>query len=132
MKRPVLALLLAVSVLLSGCAKKPSYEQKEKFLDRVSADGVTYRQQLLKQHTPPSVAACRIGFDLRDYAIPRDLDGVSTSDVYADQVEEAFIRSCATGEPRPKPEPAGTKGISPVPHQSPTPTAPSLSPLGTG
>ncbi len=118
---------LALSALLLGGCATATYEQKEKFLDRVSTDGVTYRGQLQKQKTDPSKDACKIGFDLHEYDMPNDLDSFSTSQELKDQIEEAFVRSCMTGETRPKPEPDGVDGVSPVPHGSESPSGPAQS-----
>ncbi len=118
---------MAISALLLGGCSTASYEEKEKFLDKVSADGVTYRGQLQKQKTEPSKEACKIGFDLHDYDMPNDYDVATTSQELKAQVEEAFVRSCMTGEPRPKPEPQGVDGVRPVPHGSESPSGPAQS-----
>jgi hypothetical protein len=93
------------------------------FLDEMSTKGIDYRKQLQKQGTEPSEKACSDGYALLDPDIPSDTDGGSVSPTWSDQVREAYLKSCLTGAPRPKPDPSGVKAVTPVPYGSTTPTA---------
>lgn len=117
--------VLVTSVLaVSGCVKSAAeqYQEREKFLDKATADGITYRGQLQKQGSKVSDPACRIGYDLRDYGpdeippAPQD-QGFSQKqyNTWLAQIEEAYVKGCLTGRPRPKPEPSGVNAVTPVP-----------------
>lgn len=108
----VVALL---AVALGGCSKAP-YDERMKFLDDVSQKGIDYRVQLFDQKTEPSKDACKIGYDLLDPDLPPDMgDGMSTTPEWEKQVEEAYIKSCMTGELKPKPDVEGVDAVTGVP-----------------
>ncbi len=106
--------LLALAGAVSGCAAEP-YDKRMAFLDDMSARGVEYRTQLHAQKTPPDEAACAIGWRLLDATVPYDQGGGSWSNEWRAEVEEAYIKSCMTGELLPKPDPSGIKARTPVP-----------------
>ena len=124
--RVILIPLAAGVMTLAGCAA--SYEDRMSFLDEMSTKGIEYRKQLQKQGTEPSEKACDDGYVLLDPNIPDDSDGGGTTPKWRDQVREAYIKSCLTGEARPKPDPSGVKAVTPVPHRSTTPTTTAPSP----
>lgn len=116
--RTVLAPFAALTLALisTGCAE--SYTNRMKFLDEMSTKGIEYRGQLQQQHTAPNEAACKIGWALLKADIPQDLDGVGPSSAWQAQSEEAYVKSCMTGEALPKPDPSGISARTPVPFQS--------------
>lgn len=97
------------------------------FLDDMSSKGIAYRKDLQKQGTAPSETACGDGYDLLQPAIPFDAPS-GASPKWQDQVKEAYLKACMTGQPRPKPEPSGIKAVTPVPHGSETPLVPLTDP----
>jgi hypothetical protein len=117
---------------LAGCVPSPAelYQEREKFLDKVTADGITYRGQLQRQGSQVSEQACGLGYDLRGYKeseIPPDpqQDGPFSEkahQVWLAQVRESYMKGCLTGSPRPKPEPSGVKAVTPVPLGSSAPS----------
>ncbi|MFF0256926.1 hypothetical protein ACFYPW_31075 [Micromonospora zamorensis] len=114
---------VVVALAASGCAA--SYEERMKYLDEIAQKGIDYRAKLYEQRTEPSGEACKIGFDLLKASPPLDQDGGS-SKKWNDQVEEAYIKSCVTGELKPKPDVEGVDAVTPVPVT--VPAGPSGSP----
>ena len=127
--RTVAATGALLAVILGGCSKAP-YDERMKFLDDVSQKGIDYRAQLFDQKTAPSKEACKIGYDLLDPALPPDLvNGIGTSPEWEKQVEEAYIKSCMTGELKPKPDVEGIDAVTAVPVTArPVPSSPSPAP----
>jgi hypothetical protein len=119
----VVALL---AVALGGCGRAP-YDERMKFLDDISQKGIDYRGKLYDQKTEPSKEACKIGYDLLDPSMPADTETGSTTAKWREQVEEAYIKSCMTGELKPKPDVDGVDAVTPVPVTA-RPAAPSASP----
>lgn len=118
----MIAAVLAAVALTAGCAD--SYETRMKFLDKMSAEGIKYRSQLQQQATVPDKAACEIGWKLLDADPPYDGDGGATSLKWRGQVQEAYVKSCMTGETLPKPDPSGVSARTVVPFSgSPAPKA---------
>jgi cytochrome c5 len=124
-------LALAALVVMAACAA--SYDKRMQFLDEVTQEGVDYRAALLKQGTEVSEAACRTGWTLLQPDIPYDGDAGDVSKEWKAQVEEAYMKGCLTGKPRPRPEPSGVDAVTPVPHGSAPGEsgAPSTSPTGS-
>ncbi|WP_148307889.1 hypothetical protein [Actinoplanes friuliensis] len=127
MSRWLIGVLVIVGLALGGCAQTAAeqYQEREKFLDTVTNDGITYRGQLQKQGSQISEQGCLLGYDLRDYGegeIPSapDDSGLSSEKrkTWLGQVKESYVKGCLTGLPRPKPEPSGVKAVTPVPHGS--------------
>jgi hypothetical protein len=112
--------LLVIMLTLAGCAA--SYDERMKYLDQASQKGVEYRGKLQEQHTEPSRDACLIGFDLLKADPPADTDGGEVSKTWRDQVQESYVKSCMTGELRPKPDPSGIGAVTPVPISSKSPS----------
>lgn len=112
--------VLAAGLLLGACGT--SYEEREKFLDKMTVAGVAYRQDLLKQGTPVSEGACAIGWDLLNVDIPADGDGAYGNETWNAQPREAYIKGCMTGQPRPKPEPSGVHAVTAVPNSPASPS----------
>lgn len=113
--RTVVVGMVALSVLaVGGCGKAP-YNERMKFLDSISQKGIDYRAQLYDQHTEPSKDACKIGYDLLDPELPADSEVGDTTVKWREQVEEAYIKSCMTGELKPKPDVDGVDAVTPVP-----------------
>ncbi|WP_146228116.1 hypothetical protein [Micromonospora sp. S4605] len=106
-----------VALAASGCAA--SYEDRMKYLDEIAQKGIDYRAKLYEQKTEPSTEACKIGFDLLKANPPQDQDGGGTSSKWKEQVEEAYIKSCVTGELKPKPDVEGVDAVTPVPVTAP-------------
>jgi hypothetical protein len=119
--------MCAVMIAVSGCSPAP-YNERMAFLDQMSTKGIEYRGQLQKQGTEPSEKACSIGFSLLKPDIPSDVDGGGVSQGWRDQVREAYMKSCMTGQPRPKPDPSGVKAVTPVPFGSESPSTSAASP----
>ncbi|WP_305784973.1 hypothetical protein [Symbioplanes lichenis] len=119
------AVSLTAAAMLSLLACTASYDERMKFLDDMSAKGITYRQQLQNQGTDPSEDACGKGWVLLKASIPSDDSGY-VSDEWRAQAEEAYVKSCLTGSARPKPDPSGVEAVTPVPFGSEKP-APSTS-----
>ncbi|MFV2100007.1 hypothetical protein [Micromonospora sp. LOL_024] len=115
--------LAAVVLVVAGCAA--SYEERMTYLDEVSQQGIDYRTKLQEQNTEPSKEACSIGFDLLQAKPPYDRDGGHVTETWREQVKESYIKSCMTGELRPKPDPSGVDAVTPVPI---TPQQPPVSP----
>ncbi|MFI2667580.1 hypothetical protein [Micromonospora carbonacea] len=107
----VVALL---AVALGGCGKAP-YDERMKYLDGISQHGIDYRVQLFDQKTEPSKEACEIGYDLLKPNPPADDELGTATDTWRDQVKEAYIKSCMTGELKPKPDVDGVDAVTPVP-----------------
>lgn len=121
-----LAAVLALAV--GGCGKAP-YDERMKFLDDMSQKGIDYRTQLFDQRTDPSKEACEIGYDLLDPDIPTDDEVGMTSTAWIERVEEAYVKSCMTGELKPKPDVDGVDAVTPVPVTArPVPPSTSASP----
>lgn len=116
MRRHCVALLAALSIAIAagGCSAA-SYEERMKFLDKMSAEGLKYRSQLQEQNTNPDAAACEIGWNLLSANIPSDITGAGPSSTWQAQVKEAYVKSCMTGETIPKPDPSGINARTPVP-----------------
>lgn len=114
---------LVIAVLAAGAlqACAASYKTRMAHLDLTAQRGLDYRAKLVKQGTQPSREACTTGYDLVDDNVPDDVEAGGESDTWRKQVAEAFIKSCMTGQPRPKPEPSGVDAVSAVPV---TPLAP--------
>lgn len=110
--------VVAVAAALQACAA--SYSQRMKHLDYVAAKGVAYRGQLHKQGTQPSEESCTTGWNLLQDAPPLDGDFGGVSPKWKGQVAEAFVKSCMTGQPRPKPDPSGVGAVTAVPFSSPS------------
>ncbi len=107
--------VMALAVLtLGGCGKEP-YNERMKFLDDISQKGIDYRTHLYDQQTEPSKEACKIGYDLLDPDLPADTEIGDTSAKWREQVEEAYVKSCMTGELKPKPDVDGVDAVTPVP-----------------
>jgi len=105
-------------VLLAGCsAEAGTYEKRSAFLDKMSAEGIKYRGSLQKQDTEPSRKACEQGWHLLDPDIPTNEYSQSSSEWLA-QLEEAYVKSCMTGETIPKPDPSGINARTAVPFPS--------------
>jgi hypothetical protein len=120
----LIAVPLAVVVFaLAGCAA-PSYTDRMAFLDKVNAEGIKYRQELQRQDTQPSEKACAIGWDLLNPDIPTDVDYGDATPKWRDQVREAYVKGCMTGQERPKPDPSGVQAVTPVPIGSEGPRVP--------
>lgn len=125
--------ILPTAVLLSfaaGCADAAPYDERMAFLDEMSVKGIEYRQQLQAQATVPDEAACTIGWGLLKPAIPLDRWDTSPTPQWIAQVKEAYVKSCMTGEPIPKPDVSGIPARTPVPFgsersRSPLPATPS-------
>jgi hypothetical protein len=112
---PVVALLL---LAVAGCSNPAPYADRMKFLDDMSKKGIEYRGQLHQQGTEPSDTACKTGYYLLKADPPAD-DYMGPTPTWLAQVEEAYVKSCMTGAPRPKPDPSGIKAVTPVPVVSP-------------
>ncbi|KXK59259.1 hypothetical protein AWW66_25245 [Micromonospora rosaria] len=99
-----------------------------KFLDDVAQKGIDYRVKLYEQETEPSQEACKIGYGLLKPSAPRDIDGSPPSSEWKAQVEEAYLKSCMTGELKPKPDVEGVDAVTAVPvtapPASPAPSSP--------
>lgn len=121
---------MTLALVLAGCTVRAApYSEREAFLDRMTAEGVEYRSELLRQATPISDKACAAGWVLLSPNVPYDEDGPNHSKEWLDQVEEAYMKGCLTGQLRPKPDPSGVKAVTPVPHGSESPLpSPSGSP----
>ena len=104
----------------AGCAA--SYSDRMKFLDEMSTKGIEYRGQLQQQNTPPDEAACKIGWRLLDADVPYDTDEGGVTPEWKAEVQEAYVKSCITGEALPKPDPSGVSARTPVPFSSAAPT----------
>ncbi|MFG1892169.1 hypothetical protein ACGFIR_30420 [Micromonospora sp. NPDC049051] len=124
--RNVAASGIALAAMLgaTGCGH-PSYDERMQYLDKVSQQGIDYRVKLYEQKTAPSKDACAIGYELLDQSPPRDGD-LASSAKWLDRVEEAYIKSCMTGELKPKPDVDGVDAVTAVPVTAP-PAAPSAS-----
>ncbi|MEV0733979.1 hypothetical protein [Polymorphospora sp. NPDC050346] len=119
------AVLLVLAV--AGCAAP--YDERMAFLDEIAQKGIDYRIKLYEQDTEPAVEACKIGFDLLDPDLPHDYDtGVSPE--WRAQVEEAYVKSCMTGELKPKPDVDGIDAVTAVPVTAP-PASPTSTPSPT-
>ncbi|RLP93605.1 hypothetical protein [Micromonospora sp. CV4] len=114
--------LVALALGVAGCSAA-SYEERMKYLDEVSQKGIDYRSKLQEQKTEPSKDACTIGFDLLQAKPPTDRDGGIVTDTWRDQVKESYVKSCMTGELRPKPDPSGIDAVTPVPVSAPPPSS---------
>ncbi|SNY72869.1 hypothetical protein [Paractinoplanes atraurantiacus] len=112
--------LLALAAAAIGC-EPASYATRMKFLDEMAAKGIEYRTQLHAQRTSPDEAACTIGWRLLDADAPSDEEGDFRSEQWRAEVKEAYVKSCMTGEPLPKPDPSGVKARTPVPITSAVP-----------
>jgi hypothetical protein len=87
------------------------------YLDDTAKRGVSYRARLQEQGTQPSKEACKLGYEQIKELPPQDEVG-HISEVWRKQVEEAFVKSCMTGELMPKPDPSGVDAVTPSPHPS--------------
>jgi len=118
----VLAAAIGVTLLAAGCAGEP-YNKRMAFLDEVSKRGIEYRENLRAQKTAPSAAACEIGWKLLDAKVPNDTgDPVAgPTREWEAQAKEGYVKSCMTGEMKPKPDPSGVKAVTPVPIPSVAP-----------
>ena len=115
--RTVPALFVAAAVILTAGCSAESYTNRMKFLDEMSTKGIEYRGQLQQQNTQPDEAACKIGWKLLDADIPADQELGHVSPTWAAQSQEAYVKSCMTGQPLPKPDPSGIPARTPVPFQ---------------
>lgn len=125
MSRRKVTMIAAVLVVaaLAGCSPA-EYDERMKFLDKMSAEGIKYRGQLQQQATVPNKAACEIGWNLLDADPPDDQRGSFESDQWMAQVQEAYVKSCMTGETLPKPDPSGVNARTVVPFSgTPAPKA---------
>jgi hypothetical protein len=113
--RRVVVLATVLSILTATAACAASYNERMKFLDQMSAEGIKYRGQLQRQQTNPGVKACEIGWNLLNADVPSDIDGGGVSMEWRAQVEEAYVKSCMTGEALPKPDPSGINARTVVP-----------------
>lgn len=121
-KATLIVAVLAAAALTAGCAD--SYDTRMKFLDKMSAEGIKYRGQLQQQETPPDKAACEIGWKLLDADPPYDANGGVATVEWKAQIQEAYVKSCMTGETLPKPDPSGVNARTVVPFSgSPAPKA---------
>lgn len=123
--RRVVPYVIASASLVVAGACGASYDERMKYLDSMAERGVAYRDKLYEQHTEPSKDACKIGYDLVGELPPSDSDA-GISDEWRAQVEEAFMKSCMTGELKPRPDVSGVDAVTPMPH-SPRPSSPSVS-----
>ncbi|WP_157632373.1 hypothetical protein [Salinispora pacifica] len=120
MKLRTVATAVALAAVLGATGCAASYEERMRHLDEVSAKGIAYRGQLYEQDTEPSREACTIGYDLLKNTPPYDRDGPdSISKAWSDQVKEAYIKSCMTGELKPKPDVDGVDAVTSVPITAP-------------
>ena len=116
----MIAAVLTVAAL-AGCSAAP-YDERMKFLDKMSAEGIKYRGQLQQQATPPNKAACEIGWKLLAADPPYDSEGFIRTPEWEAQVQESYIKACITGESLPKPDPSGVNARTVVPFSgSPAP-----------
>lgn len=116
MKLRTVATAVALAAVLGATGCAASHQERMKHLDQVSQRGIDYRDQLRAQDTDPSREACAIGYDLLQDAPPADQDGmVSTTDKWREQVKEAYVKSCMTGELKPKPDVDGVNAVTAVP-----------------
>ncbi|BCJ67975.1 hypothetical protein GCM10009779_57560 [Polymorphospora rubra] len=64
--------------------------------------------------------------------MPADTDGTAPSQAWRAQVEEAYVKSCMTGELKPRPDVDGIDAVTAVPVAPPStataPTSPAVSP----
>jgi len=118
-----------MALAVGGCGKAP-YDQRMKYLDEIAQNGIDYRVKLFEQKTDPSTEACKIGFDLLDPTAPNDQD-MGSSTKWLARVEEAYVKSCMTGELKPKPDVDGVDAVTPVPVTAP-PSSPNASPSPAG
>lgn len=120
--------LVAVAVAaLQACAAP--YDVRMKHLDLTAQRGLDYRAKLLKQGTQPSKSACATGWGFVQDNPPNDGDGGGETEEWHTQIAEAFIKSCMTGEPRPRPEPSGVDAVTAVPG-APASPAVAVTPAG--
>lgn len=94
-----------------------------KHLDEMAARGIEYRGQLQQQNTPISEEACGIGYDLLKNTPPEDQEAGGTSPKWREQVREAYMKACLSGQAAPKPDPSGIGAVSPSPYGSAVPSA---------
>lgn len=117
-----------------GCGfawREAPYDERMAFLDKMTQAGIEYRTDLLDQGTAISEEACRTGYNLLDPDKPYDDTPRFQTDKWKDQIEEAYIKGCLTGQARPKPEPSWSDVVPVVPHGStPSSTPPATSSSG--
>jgi hypothetical protein len=116
---------MAAALLAAGCGNLGSdvaytYDKRVAFLDKMSAEGIKYRGQLQKQQTVPDQAACTLGWRLLNPEIPDDDSGDMDNGTkqWRAEVQEAYTKSCMTGQTIPKPDPSGVGARSVVPFSS--------------
>lgn len=124
---------LLVLLALAGCNFDGTapYRERMDYLTRATNLGISYRAELHRQGTQPNKPACQLGWDNREthLNVPNDTWGGASSP-WVEQVEEAYLKGCMTGAPRPLPEPRGPDAVTPVPHGSEKPRSPEVSVTG--
>jgi len=114
------AVVVSAVLLVAGCARTSTYEERMNYLRKVAQQGADTHQLLVSQEGPKTdPARCGAAWDglKRPSEFPTDgFTGENTSKELANQIREFFVDSCVSGKPKPVP-------ADPAPAPPPSPTS---------